>query len=89
MDNLFKLICGYDKIKYDIVGYSFDVMIGLIKDTDPLFAKTLPTEWQNTPNCELVEITENVFKEFILSHIDDFDISDNKKAQCPSVSFID
>lgn len=88
-DNLFKFICGYDKIEYDIVDYSLDVAVGLTKDTLPLLAKKLPQEFQDLPVCEPVEITENVFREFISSHIGDFDISDNKTAQCAGVRFID
>lgn len=89
IDNLFKLHYGYDKISYDIVGYSFDVAVGLLKDTDPSFAKDLPEGFQDAPVCEPVEVDESVFREFISSRIDDFDITDNKNAQCPSVSFLD
>lgn len=89
VDNLFKLMCGYDIIKYDIVGYSLNVAVGLLNDTNPSLAQKLPKEFQDLPVCEPVEVTEGVFREFISSHIDDFDISDNKKAQCLSVSFID
>lgn len=88
-DNLFKLICGYDKIEYDIVGYSLDVVVGLLNDTNPSLAQKLPKEFQDLPACEPVEVTESVFREFISSHIDDFDISDNKRAQNMSVSFVD
>lgn len=87
--DVFKRICGYDRIEYDIVGYSLDVAVGLLNDTNPILAKKLPEEFQDLPVCEPVEVAENVFKDFISSRIDDFDISDNKKAQCLSVSFID
>lgn len=88
-DNLFKLMCGYDKIEYDIVGYSLDVAVGLLNDTNPMLAKELPKEFQDLPVCEPVDVAESVFKDFISSRIDDFDISDNKIAQCVSVSFIE
>ena len=87
--DVFKRICGYDRIEYDIVGYSLDVAVGLVNDTDPLLAKKLPEEFQDLPVCEPVVVAENVFKNFISSRIDDFDISDNKVAQCVSVCFID
>ena len=89
IDNLFRLICGYDRIEYNVIGYSFDVAVGLLKDTDPSLAKDLPAEFQDLPVCEPVEVDESVFREFISSRIDDFDISDNKIAQCPSVRFLD
>lgn len=87
--DVFKRICGYDRIEYDIVGYSLDVAVGLLNDTNPSLAKTFPEGLQDLPVCEPVEVTEKVFREFIQSHIDDFDISDNKIAQCTSVSFIE
>lgn len=87
IDSLFKLVYGYDKIKYDIVGYSFDVAEGLLKNIVP--TNGLPKEFQDTLVCEPISITEDAFRTFISSHLEDFDISDNEKAQCPSISFID
>lgn len=35
-----------------------------------------------------VKVTEDVFRKFILDHISDFDISDNKNAQCLSYFYL-
>ncbi len=64
------------------------MVTGLTKDVMPELADKLPTEFQSLPVSESIEVSEDVFKNFILNHLNDFDISDNKKAQCPSVGFI-
>lgn len=88
IDNLFRIAYGFDKIKAEITGYSLDVATGLIKDVMPESADKLPTELQSLPVSESLKVSEDVFKNFILNHLNDFDISDNQKAQCPSVGFI-
>lgn len=89
IDNLFRLSFGYDKIEFKVMGYFLDIVIGPTKDVQPQLAKLLPKEFWDLPVSESVEVSRGVFTAFLLSHTKDFDISDNKKAQCPSVSFID
>lgn len=84
VDNMFRLIHNFDRIEADVIGYSLDVLVGQVKDSMP----DIPKEFENLPVSESRKVTEEEFRTFILDHIDDFDISDNKKAQCPSVSFI-
>lgn len=88
IDNLFRIAYGFDEIKTEIIGYSLDIAIGLTKDVMPELADKLPTEFQSLPVSESLKVSEDVFKNFILNHLNDFDISDNQKAQCPSVGFI-
>ena len=87
MDNLFRLVFGFDKIDYEIVEYSLDYLEGTSKECFPDLK--LPKEFENMPVSTLTEVNENEFKAFLSEHIDDFDISDNKNAQCLSVSFIE
>lgn len=88
VDNLFRRAYGFDEIKAEITGYSLNIAIGLTKDVMPELANKLPTELQSLPVSESIEVSEDVFRNFILNHLNDFDISDNQKAQCPSVGFI-
>lgn len=86
MDNLFRLVFGFDKIDYEVVGYSFDYLEGTSKECFPDLK--LPKEFENMPVSTSMEVNENEFKAFLSEHIDDFDISDNKSAQCPSVLWL-
>ena len=74
-DNLFRLAYGFDKIEAEIVGFE-------------LYRHELPEEVEDVP-CEVpIQVTEEVFRQFLMSHKNDFDIKDNKNAQVPSVAFI-
>ena len=86
IDNLFKRVFGFDKIDYEIVGFSLDYLEGTSKECFPDLK--LPKEFENMPASSLMEVNENEFKAFLSEHIDDFDISDNKNAQCLSFGFI-
>lgn len=66
-DNSFRLIYEWERINYEIVGYTLDCI----------------------EDCVSIDVTEEEFNAFLLSHIDDFDILDNKDAQVPSVVFIE
>ena len=88
VDNLFRRKYNFDEIKAEVMGYSLDTAIGFTKDVMPELADELPTEFRTLPVSEPVQVSEEIFKNFILKHLNDFDISDNKKAQCPSVEFI-
>lgn len=88
VDNLFRLVCNFDEIKAEVIGYSLDVATGLTKDVMPELADELPTEFRMLPVSESVQVSEETFRNFIQKHLNDFDISDNKKAQCLSVEFI-
>ena len=85
-DNLFKMIYGWDKIEYEIVNYNLEVAEGLLKNTNP--ENDLPEELQDVLVTEPIEVDSDVFMNFISQRINDFDISDNKLAQCPSYSYI-
>lgn len=84
VDNLFRLRYGFDKIEAEVVGYTLDYLSSL-PDSE---RKDLPKEFQNLPFTEPMEVSGEVFREFLREHIDDFDISDNRNAQVPSISFI-
>lgn len=88
VDNLFRLVYDFDEIKYEVMGFSIDTAVGLTKDVMPELAAKLPEEFKGMPVSESTQVSEKVFRDFILNHLDDFDISDNKKAQCPSVAFV-
>lgn len=84
VDNLFRLVYGFDKIEAEVIGFTLDFLSSLSESEK----KDLPKELQDFPCSEPMEVTEEAFKHFIMSHKDDFDISDNINAQVPSVSFI-
>lgn len=84
VDNLFRLVFDFEKIEVEIVGFYLDYLIGSGKDYVP----DLPDEIANLPMSEPMEVSEEDFKKFLSDNINDFDIPDNKHAQCPSVSFI-
>lgn len=86
MDNLFRLEFGFDKIDYEVVEYSLDYFEGTSKECFPDLK--LPKEFENMPVSTLMEVNENEFKAFLSEHMEDFDISDNKSAQCTSFWFL-
>ena len=68
IDNLFRLVFGWDQIDYEIVGFGLDYLVS---------SNTLcySTEMQ---------VSKKEFETFIRSHIQDFDILDNQNAQVTS-----
>lgn len=84
VDNLFRLVYGFDKIEAEVVGYTLDYLSSLSEDVK----KDLPVEFKDLPCAEPMEVSEEIFRQFVMSHKDDFDITDNINAQVPSVSFI-
>lgn len=84
-DNLFRLVLGFDEIKSEIVGYGLDYYEGKSKD---IFPDLDLKEFDDMPVSSVMAVTETEFRDFLSNHIDDFDMSDNQKAQVPSVSFI-
>lgn len=85
IDNLFRLIYGWDRIEAEVIGYSLDVICGRMGD----LADNIPEEFKNLPSAEPVEVSEQEFRAFLKTHADDFDILDNQSAQVPSVVFYD
>lgn len=83
-DNLFRLVYEFDKIEYEVVGYALDYLSSLPEEAE----KDLPEEFKDFPCFTSMEVTEEVFKQFLAEHKDDFDISDNKNAQVPAIAFI-
>ncbi|WP_373124617.1 hypothetical protein [Blautia producta] len=49
----------------------------------------MPSFIKQIPMSEPIPVTKKEFEDFLKSHVDDFDISDNKPAQVPSVGWID
>lgn len=86
VDNLFRLVFGFDEIKAEVIGYELNYIMGTSKECYPDLH--LPKEFENLPVSTSMEVSEEEFRTFISNHIDDFDISDNKHAQCPSYAFI-
>ncbi len=84
-DNLFRLIYGWTKIDFEVVGYSLDKLVGTSNDVLP----DCPKELLDFPVSEPMNVSKEEFIKFLTEHIDDFDISDNQNAQCPSISFLD
>ena len=84
MDNLFRILFGWEKIESEVVGYTLhylDVML------DELI-KEMPEQFKDIPCASPMEVSEEEIKGFLSVHIEDFDIPNNVKAQVPSVSFI-
>lgn len=93
IDNLYRLIYGWDKIEAEIVGYTLEFLCGVAEDEFKKILmekefKELPEEFKSLPCTESMEVTAEEFNGFLIKHIEDFDISDNINAQVPSVSYI-
>lgn len=85
-DNLFRLVFGWERIEASVIAYHLDVVVGRIGDEKE---NGLPEEFQNLPIAEPMAVTEEIYRKFLADHVGDFDISDNKQAQVPSVTFYD
>lgn len=88
MDNLFRLVFGWDKIEAEVVGYTLDYYEGMLSEVMTDGIEELPEFLRNMPCTAPMEVPELVFREFLSNRIEDFDISDNINAQVPSISFI-
>lgn len=84
VDNFYSIVYGWDKIKYEIVGYCLHYLDKAPED----FIEKLPVEFRNLPFSTSMEVSKEEFETFLKTHIDDFNISDNINAQVPSVIFI-
>lgn len=84
IDNLFRIVYGWDRIEAEVVGYTLDYLT----KPDEEIEKLLPEEFKGMPYSTPEEVSEQVFKTFLKDNLDDFDISDNIKAQVPSVRYI-
>ena len=84
MDNLFRIVYGWDRIEAEVVGYTLDYLDELPEEA----RRILPDELKDFPCSSLMEVTEDEFRDFVGRHLDDFDISDNINAQVPSIAFI-
>lgn len=82
-----EFLCSYfnwDSIEAKCVGYTLDYVV----PTPENLRSLLPDSFDNIFTAESMEVTEQEFRKFLSSHLDDFDITDNINAQVPSVSFI-
>lgn len=84
VDNFYRIVYGWDKIEYEIVGYCLDYLDKAPED----FIEKLPVEFRNLPFSTSMEVSKEEFETFLKTHIDDFNISDNINAQVPSFIFI-
>lgn len=84
-DSLFRIAFGWERIEASIIKYELDVYVGKVGDEQ----NELPKSLQDIPIMDPVVVTEKEYRDFLASHADDFDITDNKHAQVPSVLFYD
>lgn len=84
IDTLFRFIYGWDKIDYEIIGFSLDYL----DELPDYVAENLPDELKGYPYSVPMKVTKEEFEEFLKDHIKDFNISDNINAQVPSYSLI-
>lgn len=87
IDNAFRLAFGWNKIEAEVVGYDLGCVCPMPEEMRKIM-KELPKELREMPCTEPVEISEEEFQQFLRERLDDFDISDNRIAQVPSVSYI-
>jgi len=84
VENLFRIVFGWDKIESEVVGYTLDYL-DVMPDE---IMKDMPEQIKNLPCSSPMEVSEEDFRGFLSMHMKDFDISDNVNAQVPSVSYI-
>lgn len=84
MDNLFRVVFGWDKIESEVVGYTLDYQDVMPNE----IMKDMPEQFKNIPFSSQMEVSEKDFRDFLCKHIENFDISDNVNAQVPSISYI-
>lgn len=82
VDNLYRIIYGWDKIDYKVIGFSLDYL-----DESP--NEELKELLKGIPCSAQMEVSKEEFEIFLKEHIEDFNIKDNINAQVPSISFIE
>ncbi|NFL39289.1 hypothetical protein FDB50_15515 [Clostridium botulinum] len=82
VDNLYRIIYGWDKIDYEVIGFSLDYL-----DESP--NEELQELLKGIPCSAPMEVSKEQFETFLKEHIEDFNIKDNINAQVPSISFIE
>lgn len=85
--NLFCLTYGWEKIEAKVVGYALECPYQLKEDENELF-EDLPEELKDFPCTAPMPVTAEDFKDFLIAHLDDFDISDNINTQNLGVDFV-
>lgn len=83
-DNSYRINYGWDKIDYEIIGFSLDYLDELPEGV----REKMPVQFRNMPCSAPMEVSREEFETFLKEHIKDFNISDNINAQVPSISFI-
>lgn len=83
-DNFFRIVFDWDEINAEVVGYSLDYESEFTEDE----LKDMPEIMKGLPVSDVMEVTEEEFREFLSVHLDDFDIKDNINAQVPSIAYI-
>lgn len=84
VDNLYRIIYKWDKIDYEVIGFTLDYLDELSDD----LREKLPVMLKDMPCSAPMEVSKEEFETFLKGHIKDFNIRDNINAQVPSVSFI-
>lgn len=83
VDNLFRIVMGWDKIEAEIDEYFLDCLGHLSEEIE----KDLPEDLKGFPCIEPVKVSEEEFSKFLRENSGAFGIN-NIKTQVPSVSFI-
>lgn len=84
VDNLFRIVMGWDKIEAEVYGYFLDYLSHLPEEIE----RDLPEDLKGFPCIEPMEVLEEEFRNFLRENWDDFGIPNNIKAQVPSDRFI-
>lgn len=84
VDNLFRVIFGWEKIESEVVGYT----LNYLEEMPDEIMEDMPEQFKNIPCSSPMEVSEKDFRNFLIKHIEGFDISDNINAQISSVSYI-
>lgn len=91
-EKLFCTVFLWDKIEYEVDGYTLDyedpLSEALLNDITDEMSEDEKILFLSFPCASPMEVSEKDFRYFLSSHIDDFDISDNVSAQVPSISYI-
>ncbi|WP_279145821.1 hypothetical protein [Clostridium tyrobutyricum] len=84
VDKFYRVMYGWDKIDYEVIGFTLDYLDELPDD----LRKILPMPLKDLPYSVPMEVSKKEFKAFLKGHINDFNISDNTNAQVPGILFI-
>lgn len=85
VDNIFRLVFGWDLIEAEVIGYTLDY---LDEGLSGEIKKGISEKFKNWSYSFPMEVSEREFSDFLIRNLDGFDISDNKSAQVPSTAFI-